>query len=326
MAFSLYKQNVSSHQLDTKMSPAMNNRYFELIPIKHPNAGNFDIMKITGIANDVPVIKYSTSWEDGPTTIFRKKVDDLADSDFMKMFAAKNQKYQPVIATGPWTQKYPKAGTYLEIPLEFRAYHDGSYNTLNYFDCIKSLFFATSPKTYAFTDTLNTIKLATASAEEIGINTGSLIKDINSSINNLIKANNSGTTGNTIKWNETVEKMVKKIEELRNVTDIEKIKNETGGYDKDKDKDIINIIQGIGALFVIINQITAAETAGCTTFSFKYGNIYTANNYANWVINSWSFKPSMNTLSNNQPIYVDFKINVRTIERLGTEDIRKILI
>ena len=325
MAFSLYRQTESTTSLkidaDT-LSPAYVGRHFKLTPCND----KYGHVVLEGITEETPSIKYSTTWEDGPTTNFIKKINDLTDNNFVKTFAQKNKDYQPIIATDSWTQKYPKTGAILEVPLKIRSYYDGSYNTLNYFDFLNALFKYTAPRKFEFSQSIDQVKLAIESAKDIGINVGDVIKGINQSIQNLNKnggldeiswsgianelqslAINTTNTNNISSIGDTLNTIRKKYEEYKN-----------------KNQDIYNITVGFSSLVTILNTITVADNPGCQTFKFEYGNMYKSE-YSEWVISGWSFVPSINTTYENQPLYVDITLTIRTAGKIGTSDMQSIL-
>lgn len=331
MAFSLYKQleNVNSLKVDaTTDSPAFLNRYFTLTPQLASNKErDYGQVTLFGISTEAPVLKYNTTWEEGPTTNFIRKFNDMTDNNFVKTFAQKNANYQPIIATDSWTQKYPKGGAILEVPLKFRSYYDGSYNTINYVDCLKALFKYTAPRKFLFSQSISQIRYAMEAAKEIGFNVGDVIKEINRSIQNL---NKNGQIGE-ISWSALASDLQGIATQSTSSTDTSGLKQIISNVEKkyselkNKNEDMYNIATGFSALVSILNTITAAENPGCQTFSLDFGGVYKAGSYGEWVISSWSFVPSINTTYNSQPLYVDINLTVRTAGRIGTADIASII-
>lgn len=332
MSFSLYKQQEETTELriDAKLkSPAYTSRYFELTPCESSKSRTN--VKIYGIAEDAPSLQYSTTWEDGPTTTFTKKFTDMTDNNFIKTFAQRNKDYQPIIATDSWTQQYPKSGAIVKVPLKFRTYFESINDTVSYINCLPALFKYTTPQQFHFSSEIKLLKQAMEGAKEVGVNFGDIIKNVNSSIQNILKEEDQTKNGlGQIKWQTIVDKLKKIQTEVKPGVNIRKyideVEQETTKDFEDKkiSADVRIVTNGFVSLIALLQTITAANDPGCQTFTLKYGNLYKPT-YNEWVIDSWSFTPSINTTYNDLPLYVDINLTVRTAAFIGTGDMKKLI-
>lgn len=326
MAFSVYKSNNGDNGKSAKLiesSPAYANRFFRMTAVSE-EAGNASIF---GIAKEPPVIKYSTSWEAGPTTIFADKFKEFMSHDIIKLFASQNGNYKPMVATDSWTQLFPKAGIQLQVPISFRAYPTEMYNTINYFKAIGYLISLTTPKKFQFSDGITIIEQAIQSAAETGYDIGESLEHINSAMDSMNNAQ--------VDWSQVADMLIPYDKSLSlsygdvlNKSDNDYINN----LDQNTKTNLKNLVNEVNSLIYVLNKFTEADGVGIESYTLSYGNLY-KKSYNKWVIESWSFKPAMQTTIINKngeeticPIYVDFDITLKTAGKIGTADMNSIFL
>ena len=83
------------------------------------------------------------------------------------------------------------------------------------------------------------------------------------------------------------------------------------------------------ALYVI-NRIAetikdmSTNSRGTATFTLSYGDLIQAADDVDWIIKDWSFTPSVPCGPENNPLWVDFQINMETNEKLSYTQLSKI--
>lgn len=328
MAFTLYKHTAGTTDLSHEDSPAYAGRHFILRSyggVNHRSTYT-ETYTISGIANESPVVKYSTSWEAGPTTVFAKKYEEFMNHDIIKTFASANGKYKPIVATDSWTQMYPNAGSNIETSFTFRAYPYSMYDTNNYFNIIGILTKLTTPSKFLFSDGIDIIDQALEQAMKLGYDIGKVLKQINDATEKLAMTN--------ITWSD-VAKTVKNVADgIKNgsIDNIDSVINETAGKEIfENNEELKHLVEGINVLIYIMSTLTSADGVGIEHYSLEYGKLFNPS-YNNWVITSWSYKPSINTtvITHNGreiicPIYIDFDISLKTAEKLGTSQIVNVI-
>lgn len=83
------------------------------------------------------------------------------------------------------------------------------------------------------------------------------------------------------------------------------------------------------ALYVI-NKIAetikgmSTNSRGTATFTLDFGDMISAHDDVDWIIKDWSFTPSVPCGPENNPLWVDFQINMETNEKLSYTNLEKI--
>ena len=67
------------------------------------------------------------------------------------------------------------------------------------------------------------------------------------------------------------------------------------------------------------------DTGGCPLIKLDINGLIKSSPKVKWLLKSWSFKPSLNTTYNNNPIYVDFNVSLQTQYVLTDTDLTEIL-
>lgn len=80
------------------------------------------------------------------------------------------------------------------------------------------------------------------------------------------------------------------------------------------------------ALDKIVETLTKLSTnsRGTATFTLSYGDMIQAADDVDWIIKDWSFTPSIPCGPENNPLWVDFQINMETNEKLSYTKLEKI--
>ena len=80
------------------------------------------------------------------------------------------------------------------------------------------------------------------------------------------------------------------------------------------------------ALDKIVKTLTKLSTnsRGTATFTLDFGDMISADNDVDWIIKDWSFTPSVPCGPENNPLWVDFQINMETNEKLSYTKLEKI--
>ena len=84
--------------------------------------------------------------------------------------------------------------------------------------------------------------------------------------------------------------------------------------------------KAIKALKKIDETLTKLSTnsRGTATFTLSYGDLIQAADDVDWIIKDWSFTPSIPCGPENNPLWVDFQINMETNEKLSYTKLEKI--
>ena len=68
----------------------------------------------------------------------------------------------------------------------------------------------------------------------------------------------------------------------------------------------------------------STNSRGTATFTLSYGDLIQAADDVDWIIKDWSFTPSVPCGPENNPLWVDFQINMETNEKLSYTKLEKI--
>lgn len=84
--------------------------------------------------------------------------------------------------------------------------------------------------------------------------------------------------------------------------------------------------KAIKALKKIDETLTKLSTnsRGTATFTLDFGDMISADDDVDWIIKDWSFTPSIPCGPENNPLWVDFQINMETNEKLSYTKLSKI--
>ena len=68
----------------------------------------------------------------------------------------------------------------------------------------------------------------------------------------------------------------------------------------------------------------STNSRGTATFTLDFGDMISADDAVDWIIKDWSFTPSIPCGPENNPLWVDFQINMETNEKLSYTKLEKI--
>lgn len=68
----------------------------------------------------------------------------------------------------------------------------------------------------------------------------------------------------------------------------------------------------------------STNSRGTATFTLDFGDMISADDAVDWIIKDWSFTPSVPCGPENNPLWVDFQINMETNEKLSYTNLEKI--
>lgn len=68
----------------------------------------------------------------------------------------------------------------------------------------------------------------------------------------------------------------------------------------------------------------STNSRGSATFTLSYGDMISAHDDVDWIIKDWSFTPSIPCGPENNPLWVDFQINMETNQKLSYTQLYKI--
>ena len=68
----------------------------------------------------------------------------------------------------------------------------------------------------------------------------------------------------------------------------------------------------------------STNSRGTATFTLDFGDMISADDAVDWIIKDWSFTPSVPCGPENNPLWVDFQINMETNEKLSYTKLEKI--
>ena len=85
-------------------------------------------------------------------------------------------------------------------------------------------------------------------------------------------------------------------------------------------------VKAITALEKIVKTLEKLSTnsRGTATFTLDFGDMISADDAVDWIIKDWSFTPSVPCGPENNPLWVDFQINMETNEKLSYTKLSKI--
>lgn len=253
---------------------------------------------VKGIIDEIPEISYSTTWGDSPAAVLNEKIKKFTQHKWMKMFAVQRGGYKPPLVTDGWTQQFPKSAEPLNISFKFRAYPiDNYYNTSAFSDIIRLLIFVTTPQGFKLSNAVTSQVQAIYQARDKGEEFGEIVNGLKNSLE-----------GNNISFKDFADA-------LENNTNVEGTAAKNLKEQKDK---LFNFIEGLG-------NMKDDDTGGCPLIQLGINGLIKPSSTVKWLLKSWSFKPSLNTTYNNNPIYVDFNVSLQTQYILTDADLTKIL-
>lgn len=301
---SYYNQPTGSNSIDIENSPYTKAHTVELrvttCKEDEPYMNAFLRGKTTvqGIIDEIPEISYSTTWGDSPAAVLNEKIKKFTQHKWMKMFAMQRGGYKPPLVTDGWTQQFPKSAEPLNISFKFRAYPiDNYYNTSAFSDIIRLLIFVTTPQRFSLSDTVTSQAQAIYHARDKGKEFGEIMNGLKNSLE-----------GNNISFKDFADA-------LENNTNVEGTAAKNLKEQKDK---LFNFIKGLG-------DMKDDDTGGCPLIQLGINGLIKPSSTVKWLLKSWSFKPSLNTTYNSNPIYVDFNVSLQTQYILTDADLTKIL-
>ncbi len=303
---SYYNQPTGSNSIDIENSPYTNAHTVNLKVTTckededYMNAFLSGKTTVQGIIDEIPEISYSTTWGDSPAAVLNEKVKKFTQHKWMKMFAVQRGGYKPPLVTDGWTQQFPKSAEPLNISFKFRAYPiDNYYNTSAFSDIIRLLIFVTTPQEFKLSATVTSQVQAIYQAEAKGKEFAGIVNDLKNAL--------------------ASEKV-----SLKDMA--EALKNNKAGDDTSsavrvllqKKEKLLDFIEDLG-------DMKDDNTGGCPLIQLGINGLIKPSDTVKWLLKSWSFKPSLNTTYNNNPIYVDFNVSLQTQYVLTDADLTKIL-
>ena len=303
---SYYNQPTGSNSIDIENSPYTKAHTVELKVTTckededYMNAFLSGKTTVKGIIDEIPEISYSTTWGDSPAAVLNEKIKKFTQHKWMKMFAVQRGGYKPPLVTDGWTQQFPKSAEPLNISFKFRAYPiDNYYNTSAFNDIIRLLIFVTTPQEFTLSKAVTSQLQAIYQAEAKGKEFANIVNDLKNALDS--------------------EKV-----SLKDMADA--LKNNKAGEDTNtavrtllsKKTELLNVIEGLG-------NMEDNNTGGCPLIKLDINGLIKESSRVKWLLKSWSFKPSLNTTYNNNPIYVDFNVSLQTQYILTDVDLSEIL-
>ena len=302
---SYYNQPTGSNSIDIENSPYTKAHTVELkvttCKEDEPYMNTFLSGKTTvkGIIDEIPEISYSTTWGDSPAAVLNEKIKKFTQHKWMKMFAVQRGGYKPPLVTDGWTQQFPKSAEPLNISFKFRAYPiDNYYNTSAFSDIIRLLIFVTTPQEFTLSKAVTSQLQAIYQAEDKGKEFANIVNGLKTSLESE---------------NVSFKDFADALEENNT--------NETATATK-------NLIKQKKRLFKFIEDLGNMkddDTGGCPLIQLGINGLIKPSSTVKWLLKSWSFKPSLNTTYNNNPIYVDFNVSLQTQYILTDTDLTEIL-
>ena len=302
---SYYNQPTGSNSIDIENSPYTKAHTVELKVTTckededYMNAFLSGKTTVKGIIDEIPEISYSTTWGDSPAAVLNEKIKKFTQHKWMKMFAVQRGGYKPPLVTDGWTQQFPKSAEPLNISFKFRAYPiDNYYNTSAFSDIIRLLIFVTTPQEFTLSKAVTSQLQAIYQAEAKGKEFANIVNGLKTSLESenvsfkdfadaLENNTNANTTAGAENLKEQKDKLFKFIEDLGDMKD--------------------------------------DDTGGCPLIQLGINGLIKPSSTVKWLLKSWSFKPSLNTTYNNNPIYVDFNVSLQTQYVLTDTDLTEIL-
>ena len=302
---SYYNQPTGSNSIDIENSPYTKAHTVELkvttCKEDEPYMNTFLSGKTTvkGIIDEIPEISYSTTWGDSPAAVLNEKIKKFTQHKWMKMFAMQRGGYKPPLVTDGWTQQFPKSAEPLNISFKFRAYPiDNYYNTSAFSDIIRLLIFVTTPQEFTLSKAVTSQLQAIYQAEAKGKEFANIVNGLKTSLESE---------------NVSFKDFADALEEND--------RNETATATenlKEKKDELFKFIENLG-------NMEDNNTGGCPLIQLGINGLIKPSSRVKWLLKSWSFKPSLNTTYNNNPIYVDFNVSLQTQYILTDTDLTEIL-
>lgn len=301
---SYYNQPTSSNSIDIENSPYTKAHTVELKVTTckededYMNAFLSGKTAVQGIIDEIPEISYSTTWGDSPAAVLNEKIKKFTQHKWMKMFAVQRGGYKPPLVTDGWTQQFPKSAEPLNISFKFRAYPiDNYYNTSAFSDIIRLLIFVTTPQEFTLSKAVTSQGQAIYQAEAKGKEFANIVNGLKNSLDgekvslkdfaDALENNTNANTAGAENLKEKKDELLKFIEKLGNMKD--------------------------------------DDTGGCPLIQLGINGLIKPSSTVKWLLKSWSFKPSLNTTYNNNPIYVDFNVSLQTQYILTDTNLTEIL-
>ena len=300
---SYYNQPTGSNSIDIENSPYTKAHTVELRVTtckedeSYMNAFLDSKTTVQGIIDEIPEISYSTTWGDSPAAVLNEKIKKFTQHKWMKMFAVQRGGYKPPLVTDGWTQQFPKSAEPLNISFKFRAYPiDNYYNTSAFNDIIRLLIFVTTPQNFTLSKAVTSQAQAIYHARDKGKEFGKIVNGLKNSLE-----------GNNISFKDFADAL----------------ENNTNAADGaknliDKRDELLKFIENLG-------NMKDDDTGGCPLIQLGINGLIKPSDTVKWLLKSWSFKPSLNTTYNNNPIYVDFNVSLQTQYILTDADLTQIL-
>ena len=301
---SYYNQPTGSNSIDIENSPYTKAHTVELKVTTckededYMNAFLSGKTAVQGIIDEIPEISYSTTWGDSPAAVLNEKIKKFTQHKWMKMFAVQRGGYKPPLVTDGWTQQFPKSAEPLNISFKFRAYPiDNYYNTSAFSDIIRLLIFVTTPQEFTLSKAVTSQGQAIYQAEAKGKEFANIVNGLKNSLD-----------GEKVSLKDFADA-------LENNTNA----NTAGAENLRKRKDeLLKFIENLG-------NMKDDDTGGCPLIQLGINGLIKPSSTVKWLLKSWSFKPSLNTTYNNNPIYVDFNVSLQTQYILTDTDLTEIL-
>ena len=302
---SYYNQPTGSNSIDIENSPYTKAHTVELkvttCKEDEPYMNTFLSGKTTvkGIIDEIPEISYSTTWGDSPAAVLNEKIKKFTQHKWMKMFAMQRGGYKPPLVTDGWTQQFPKSAEPLNISFKFRAYPiDNYYNTSAFSDIIRLLIFVTTPQEFTLSKAVTSQLQAIYQAEGKGKEFANIVNGLKTSLESE---------------NVSFKDFADALENNPNANAA------TGANNlKEKKDELLKFIENLG-------NMEDNNTGGCPLIQLGINGLIKPSSTVKWLLKSWSFKPSLNTTYNNNPIYVDFNVSLQTQYILTDTDLTEIL-
>lgn len=314
MLIDYYKQ-LNPKNLEASESPVYFSHKFKLSLLTSSlsdDDGSPEVYYIDGILNQIPALHYTTKWGNSPAAKVTDVIKKVTEHKYLKAFAENSPDYRPPIVTDGWTQQVPQSAEPLSFDLEFRAYPQTVFNTTSYFDIIKFLIFATTPKKYSISHSINYIN----NAAEQAFKKGEDLADIFNNLSHEFDSNTEYSKSAAIKvaLAAMAESNDDKIQSDLVNTELNNENEQALAHTIIKTLNLLNSISNMHEI----------GSGGCPLLLIDIPGL--SNGFDDnlpWIITSWSFKPAVNTtveldpsVYNREkqefPIYMDFKITLET--------------
>ena len=310
--------------------------------------------EFTGIMLENIALNFQTNWNDAGGAIIGKKIESIVNSKFVKMLAGQSDNgFQPFICADAWTQqKVSGESQPVRIQLKFKAYNENRMGCTNYNDIIKFLIQICSPIKSSTSknnkgqglgdDIANTLNNAAAGGANI--------------ISTVVDAGKQCANGfsNKRKGNETDEQM--KVRQnafasaaaslVETANDVyNKTVSDTGSGKNNANfsvlftlGDICNHIDSINKkVGTSLHQIHKIKNSSIGVPRLDTNaKKYTPSFDIDWIVESFSFKPSRQfTFSNDEnskdyglpkPLWIDFDLSLETRYSLSNKYVYNLIV